>query len=571
MSSKDLNVIPAKVTAVESLSNDVYVSSSHDGLSIKVVHVNKSGSNTIDFDHLIKEGNSTEIQWEIQCLQNSVLSTTNSGIKYTMQFGIKMAAASFGRYYWKNGFVYFQKATIASYANLSFTLAPPVVVCTTAMNSTFPIYESIVNYNGELKTTDLFRKSMFQQMLLPKDYQETMSQTWFEGDTIMFDEYVLPYDEATKLYIDIGTPANWDKATCKNNQIKKLSDDSFIWTFRKDFFIPLNMLNQVFNYSNNFYTNTIKKQSLYIMIRTQLNSLAKCFGSSKIFNEEYTGIGLVDLQVVTKSSQVVQSDMAKKANIIIQNGIGVEVRPMTTMYTDQTLVLPSSSNHMSVARAALVIELKDQNTDDSTYLHQRFTGMSAQDMLDYRNQQLLAEQINNGVTAAITKAPLCTQDFVFFGNYNIHRGNETYKLFTNDLQDLQSFRNEIIRSTNMSQQYDRGLSPAFSNMFEWLSKYAFTFNSLEQFSMDECTSDVVGDGYNSIQNSLFFQYQLVEYRNGRKTNDGYCNRYLTQPTAETIRAQNMHANTIRIQAYTFYDTLLMYDMNNGQINIKDFQ
>ncbi|CAL6065824.1 Hypothetical_protein [Hexamita inflata] len=76
MSSKDLNVIPAKVTAVESLSNDVYVSSSHDGLSIKVVHVNKSGSNTIDFDHLIKEGNSTEIQWEIQCLQNSVLSTT---------------------------------------------------------------------------------------------------------------------------------------------------------------------------------------------------------------------------------------------------------------------------------------------------------------------------------------------------------------------------------------------------------------------------------------------------------------------------------------------------------------
>ena len=65
------------------------------------------------------------------------------------------------------------------------------------MNSAFPIYESQVNYNGELKTTEVFRKSAFQQMYLPRDYQETMNQTWFEGQNLIFDEYVLPYDETT--------------------------------------------------------------------------------------------------------------------------------------------------------------------------------------------------------------------------------------------------------------------------------------------------------------------------------------------------------------------------------------
>ncbi|CAL6111223.1 Conserved_hypothetical protein [Hexamita inflata] len=563
-----LNVIPAKVTAVENLSNDVYVSSSNDGISIKQTHVNKSGSNTVDFTAgkgLITDGTNNEIQWEIQTLQNSVLSTTNSGLKYTMQFGIKMTGDTIGRYYWKNGFVYFQKATIANYANLSVALAAPVAVCTTAMNATFPIFESIVNYNGELKTTELFRKSMFQQMLLPKDYQETMSQTWFEGDTILFDEYVLPYDEVTKKYIDIGTPANWASGTAINAQIQKLSDNSFMWTFRKDFFVPLNMLNQVFNYSNNFYTNTIKKQSLYITIRTQLYQMAKCFGSSKVFDPVYTGIGAIDLQILTKYSATVQSDMAKKENIISINGLGVESRPLTAMFTGQVLVSETSSRHASIARAALCMELKDSNQDDSTYLHQRFTGMSAANQVAFRNSQLLAEQSSD----TITTPPLKTQDFVFFGNFNIVRGSLDYRLFSNEHQDIQSLRNEIIRSTNMTQLFDRGLSPAFSNLFEWLSKYGFVFSSLEQYSMDECTSDVVGDGFDSMRNSLQYQYNLVEYRNGFRANTNTCIEDLT--TDAKLREQNKGASNIRISVYTFYDNLLIYDVSNGQINIRDFQ
>ncbi|CAL6048016.1 Conserved_hypothetical protein [Hexamita inflata] len=569
--SKAINVIPAKVTAIENLSNDVYVSTSNDGVaSIKVTHVNKSGSSTIDFQKggLITGGNNNEIRWEIQCLQNSVLSTTNSGLKYTMQFAIKLAYKGFGRYYWKNGFVYFQKATFTKTTNIdSYTLAAPEVICTTAMNSAFPIYETTVIYNGEIKTPEVFRKSMFYQMFLPKDYQETMSQTWFEGDALLFDEFAIPFDEATGKYIEATTAANWDPANHVNRQLIKTSDDKFIWTFRKDFFIPLNMLNRVFNYSNNFYTNTIKKQSLYIDVRTQISKLANCFGSSEVFDDELTGIGIIDLQVVTKTSNVVQNDVAQKSNTIALNGIGVECRGLTAMFTDQIQINDINSKHASIARTALCLELKDQNDKDSTYLHQRFTGMTAANMLKYKNQQLLAEQSK---AILVANFPLHTQDFVFFGNFNIHRGGDDNRLYSSDFQDLQSIRNEIIRSTNMSQQADRGLAPAFSNTFEWLSKYAFTFNSLEQYSMDECTNDIVGDGFNSTgSQSIFYKYNLVEYRNGFRANQVECKTDLTDNTK--LRQWNNDANRIRITAYAFYDNLLIYDINNGQIDIKDFQ
>ncbi|CAL6106371.1 Conserved_hypothetical protein [Hexamita inflata] len=573
MSNNNLNIVPAKVTAVENLSNDVYVSTSHDGVSIKVTHVNKSGSNTTDFrsDVLIKDGNSNEIQWEVQCLQNSVLSTTNSGIKYTMQFGINMTAATIGRYYAKNGFIYFQKAVVKSDGS-SYTLAPPVAKCTTAMNSAFPFAETVVNYNGELRTTELFRKTAFYQMVLPKDYQETMSQTWFEGDTLLFDEYVLPYDEASGKFIDITTLSAWTNAM-KNQQIEGTGASTLTWLYRKDFFIPLNMLNQVFNYSNNFYTNAIKRQSLYITVKMQTKPLAKCFGSTEVFVQKFTGIGAIDLSVVTKSSQTVQTDMKEKgSHILVQNHLGMESRPIVTMTTGQILVNETSSRHASIARSALCLELKDADADDSTYLHQRFTGMSGAKMVEYRNNQLKAEQQvgTAGITVELT-ARNFSQDFVFFGNFNIQRGGEDYRLFSSDVQDLQSIRNEIIRSTNMQQQYDRGLSPAFSNIFEWLSKYAFVYSSLEQFSMDECAGDVIGDGYNSTQNSLMYKYNLVEYRDGRRANSdsSIVNTDLSQDTK--LRAQNAGAKDIRIIAYTFYDTLLEYDLNNGQINIKDFQ
>ena len=63
----------------------------------------------------------------------------------------------------------------------------------------------------------------------------------------------------------------------------------------------------------------------------------------------------------------------------------------------------------------------------------------------------------------------------------------------------------------MSQQYDRGLSPAFNTTFEWLSKYSFAYANMEMFSMDEPSHDVIGDGYDSLLNKILLKYNIQEY------------------------------------------------------------
>ncbi|CAL6040446.1 Conserved_hypothetical protein [Hexamita inflata] len=591
--NSDLKIVAASVKSVESLSNEVVISSSHDGTSLKLITATRSGCNTIDFkNNLIKNKNQSQLEWEIQCLNSAVLSTTNSGIKYTMQFGIPMTANSIGRYYMQNNLIWFQKATIV-YTTTAQTLLfdPPKAICTTAMNSAFPIYESIINYNGELKTTEVFRKSVFQQMYLPKDYQDTLNQTWFEGDSIIFDEYVLPYDEtsgATDKLVDIFTShTNWNNKL--NPNIQKNADNSFTWIFRKDFFISFMMLNNGFAYDKNFYSNTVKSQGLKVMITLQNYDMANCFASSNVFDVNYTGIGAIDLVYVRKTSNVVQSGVdANKDGSVAQNGIMCETRPMTANFTGMQLDNETSSKRGSIAHAGLGLYRRDFNDADSTYLHQRYTSLSAAQILAYVNNQ---NKLNNATltltgtskidagkgTAAVSNAldhaaiaalflPK-SQDFVFFGTHNVIRGGDIV-LYHQDINDLQSIRNEIIRSTNANQQFTKGLAPSFSNVFEWISRYAFTYSSLEQFSMDEYSSDVVGDGFNGTINSLRFKYSLVEYRSGSRATEAQTIQDLADAN---LRPQNKGANALNIEAITFYDSLLIYDLKNGQINTKEFR
>ncbi|CAL6052153.1 Conserved_hypothetical protein [Hexamita inflata] len=590
--NSDLKIVAANVKTVESLSNEVVVSASHDGTSLKLITATRSGSNTIDFkQNLIKDKNTSQLEWEIQCLNNAVLSTTNSGIKYTMQFGITMTANSIGRYYMQNNLIWFQKATIV-YTTTAQTLIfdPPKAICTTAMNSTFPIYESIINYNGELKTTEVFRKSVFQQMYLPKDYQDTLNQTWFEGDAMIFDEYVLPYDEtsgASDKLVDIfSNHANWNNKS--NPNIQKNSDNSFTWIFRKDFFIPFMMLNNGFAYDNNFYSNTVRSQGLKVMITLQNYNMANCFASSNVFDVKYTGIGAIDLIYVRKTSTVVQNGVdTSKDGSIAQNGIMCETRPMVANFTGMQLDNETSSKRGSIAHAGLGLYRRDFNDADSTFLHQRYTSLSATQILAYVNNRNTLNnatlnltgiaRIDKDGTAVVSNAlnhaaigalflPK-SQDFVFFGTHNVIRGGDIV-LYHQDINDLQSIRNEIIRSTNAGQQFSKGLAPSFNNVFDWITRYAFTYSSLEQFSMDETSSNVVGDGFNGTINSLRFKYSLVEYRSGSKATEA---QTLQDLTDANLRPQNKDAKALNIEAITFYDSLLVYDLKNGQINAKEFR
>ena len=60
--------------------------------------------------------------------------------------------------------------------------------------------------------------------------------------------------------------------------------------------------------------------------------------------------------------------------------------------------------------------------------------------------------------------------------------------------------------------------------------------------MDECSHDVVGDGYNSSLNSLQYQYALTEYRNGKKANEPGCLNDVS--TDATLRTWNTGATNL---------------------------
>ena len=87
--------------------------------------------------------------------------------------------------------------------------------------------------------------------------------------------------------------------------------------------------------------------------------------------------------------------------------------------------------------------------------------------------------------------------------------------------------------------------------------------------MDECSHDVVGDGYNSSLNSLQYQYALTEYRNGKKANDSACVNDVS--TDATLRTWNTGATNLQLEAYSFYDNMLIYDPRNGSIDVKEFR
>jgi len=87
-----------------------------------------------------------------------------------------------------------------------------------------------------------------------------------------------------------------------------------------------------------------------------------------------------------------------------------------------------------VADAIFGFELNDESLADSTYLKQRFTLMTAEQILNYYN----------GVT---DKSP----EFNWFYNFQLARGTSSYNVFSHNVANLVQFKNEIQRSNNYLQ------------------------------------------------------------------------------------------------------------------------
>ncbi|CAL6054130.1 Conserved_hypothetical protein [Hexamita inflata] len=550
--SQDLNVIKANVQQIENLGDTVYVSTTSNGVSINQQTVVKRGSQAVNKNSIRSSGGDV-FQWEIQNIQKSTVSTTASHIKYTMQFAIEMKTdkSNCGHYWMDRNFIYFQKMKYTGTGpNETISYEPVKVLCTTAMNSLFPIQEATIVYGNLQDTeTNVFRNHQYQQIYLPEDFQTTMNDQWFEGKSFIIDEFVIPYDEASKVLLPSATA--WGDAH-KNAHVKKV-DTKFYWVFYKEFRIPLNMLHRLFNFSNNFFTAALYRDNMQLQVKLQQYSMAKCFGTETLFDTTNTGICEFELILLNKNSERVQNQVQSKT-VIVQNQIGIDVSPLATAVKDlQEKVV--TIGHTSVNAISNALLQYDQTEADSTYFHQRFTPFKAATILKREQQRL--DNIINASAGKQTDytTQLQQQDFAFFSDFNIMRGDASTLFYTSNLVTLESFRKEILRSTNSIQQYDRGLSPAFYSYFDWLCKYAFTFTNLEMFSMDEPSHDVIRDGYNSSQNRIIMRYSIKEYRNGEPK----------ELTTDTCLDMNKDFNTLQVLVYQFYDLQMRIDVKQGTL------
>ena len=76
--------------------------------------------------------------------------------------------------------------------------------------------------------------------------------------------------------------------------------------------------------------------------------------------------------------------------------------------------------------------------------------MLAPAMVAYENKRLESLKTSTNIAIANFTIPVKSEDFVFFNNFNIYRGNKTNRLYTDDLNSIQTIRQEFIRSTNVS-------------------------------------------------------------------------------------------------------------------------
>ncbi|CAL6011936.1 Conserved_hypothetical protein [Hexamita inflata] len=563
---ENINIVPAKVQQIEQMSNTLYVQSSSDGKSIVQGIIPKQGSTSINFDkQLLTQGGGQTIQWDMQNIYDQTISTTNSGIKYRMKFALKFPLtdathAAWGRYYMQDNNVYFQAATVTAYepakafvqgvstatpaVPCSITYGDPICISTGAMNSLFPIQDATIQYGG-VKDTQLQvnRSSAFQQMILPSDYQSTMHDTWFSGTSYTFDEFVVPLNQA-ELDVQKCYVTTWNN-TYKNSNIIETSTGVFHYIFYRDFFIPLCALHKLFNYSNNLYACALQQTNLQLFIKFQNFSIAKCLVKESLFDVALTGIGSIDLWVQQKTSAQVQNGVQSKDHIAINQKVWDFSPASNNLKVQQEQILPIG--HKSVNALALCLTQEDTNEDDSTYLHQRFTGLASTQIINCLNKAYPRKQ----------------NDFIFFSDFNIYRGSKNYSLYTDQLDSINQIRQEFIRSTNASQVYDRGLAPAFTTNFGWLSKYAFILANLEMFSLDEPSHDVNGDGYDSLLNRIILKYNIQEYYGNNEK------KPLPADDTGLVSQTNAGFSTIRTMIYQQYDLAMIIDIKKGKLTFTE--
>ncbi|CAL6005084.1 Conserved_hypothetical protein [Hexamita inflata] len=534
---KKVQIIPANVKKFQNLGNIMVMSTGNNGNGAVINR--QRAENQAYFSTAAPCSYSPNANFQFTIVTGKgLLSTNQSYINYTMQYALKVPLSvkyanpaavntttevthEFGKYYVQNkGFGpwwYFEQYKFDTGKWVPDTSKPITAKCAFPMNSCAPfnksqyIYRNITNQDD-----DIFRQTARMQQQLPNDYQNAHNQTWFNGDLPSLEFFALPYkyttagDKSTKTYMDFkdGVVEFLDNTkdtdyypneyvlTKGTPAVSSTVKSSVTYYFTKTYTIPLNVTNQIFDSTNTFPLSVLGYEQIRLNLYLQAHYMNKIFGTKTLLDEKQTGIIDLELVLVSKDSDIVKAELNSKDGFSYHYmKFDRELLPSI----DQSLSVHRLLNrgHQSTADVIVGLNLSDENKDDSMYLKQRFTPFTG-------DQQL--KIINNVYDQ--------NEEFNWFSQFNLWKGNRSNALFSQDLENLTQFKCEMLRGLNLYNQYERG-TLNYDSMFKIMFQYATITLNLEAFSIDT-NEDVVNDGVDSINQKLYVDFKIGYYQNSQK-------------------------------------------------------
>ncbi|CAL6065625.1 Conserved_hypothetical protein [Hexamita inflata] len=525
---KIVQIIPANVKKFQNLGNIMVMSTGNNGNGAVI---NRQRAENQEYFSSVKPGNykpNANFQFTI-VTGKGLLSTNQSYINYTMKYALKVPLSvikdasnvtgvthKFGKYYVQNkGFGpwwYFDQYKFDTNKWVLDTSISSEVLCAFPMNSCAPfnksqyIYRNITNQDD-----DIFRQTARMQQQLPNEYQNAHNQTWFNGDLPSLEFFALPYEydtssTRTRKYLDFKKDdiafishadiENEYKITKVDPVASQTKTSSIMFYFTKTYTIPLNVTNQIFDSTNTFPLSVLGYEQIRLNLYLQAHYMNKIFGTDVLLDKTDTGIIDLELVLVSKDSDIVKAELNSKDGFSYHYmKFDRELLPSI----DQSLSVHRLLNrgHQSTADVIVGLNLSDENKDDSMYLKQRFTPFTGEQQLKI---------INNEYDQ--------NEEFNWFSQFNLWKGNRSNALFSQDLENLTQFKCEMLRGLNLYNQYERG-TLNYDSMFKIMFQYATITLNLEAFSIDT-NEDVVNDGVDSINQKLYVDFKIGYYQNSQK-------------------------------------------------------
>ncbi|CAL6024871.1 Conserved_hypothetical protein [Hexamita inflata] len=453
-----------------------------------------------------------------------------SYFQYDGKFTFKFPSA--GKFMLNSGYWWFQPAVFNGTAKTySYATTTRTCISEGPLNSFCVLRRAVPSYSTPLNDEDfVYLQRTLSQSKYSSEYQNAHSTTWFNSGT---DQWVV---EWLPNKID-GTPlkktymSEVDYVTAKSTidgndhelddpQVKLVNASpgtalgengaltatppkfnyAFIQT-KREFIIPFNLLNLQFDTANNLYYNVLSGQDIKLVISFLETKFAYCFDHSNGMvlvngtdSNGYARTGLIDhkLHLMTKSDEDYKSDAKVKDTIVaklkLYDSYNIATRtPVTGRVEEQISRSILSINDLVFFFQPTLEEEWYQFRQVSTFF----------------KPDVIVDMLNN-------KLDKCLETLFPF-KFNIRRQGGNDKVFTEDLNCLETFRYEYLRCMNYNQNLTHGLTNDYSNIMSWITKFGFIAINLQNWNND-LQVDVMYDGVdNSGSAKLSIAWEIAIY------------------------------------------------------------